>query len=64
MLLEFKPDADAAKRSTALGIPIKFACEPGKVGDTLPAQGEHTRQVLLEAGYTDTQIAALTEVST
>ena len=63
MLLEFKPGADAARRNTALGIPIKFASEPGQASGLLPALGEHTRQVLLEAGYTDAQIAALTEVS-
>ncbi len=63
MLLEFKPGDNAARRSTALGIPIKFASEPGKASGALPALGEHTRQVLLESGYTDAQIAALTEVS-
>ena len=41
MLLEFKPGDDAAKRRTALGIPIKFANEPGQASGALPTLGEH-----------------------
>lgn len=63
MLLESKPGDDPAKRSTVLGIPIKFKNEPGMVSHQLPALGEHTHQVLLEAGWTDAQIASLSNIA-
>jgi crotonobetainyl-CoA:carnitine CoA-transferase CaiB-like acyl-CoA transferase len=59
MRVEFKPDADPASRHSMLGIPIKFALEPGKVVDQVPALGEHTGEVLREAGCTQAQIDAL-----
>lgn len=63
MLLESKPGDDSAKRSTVLGIPIKFKNEPGMVNHQLPALGEHTHQVLLEAGWTDAQVASLSNIA-
>ncbi len=42
-----------------LGIPIKFAAEPGNVDPVVPALGEHTREVLRAAGYSDAQLDAM-----
>ncbi|WP_226575391.1 CaiB/BaiF CoA transferase family protein [Acuticoccus sediminis] len=35
----------------AIGLPIKFSDTPGKVARPSPRLGEHTREVLAEAGY-------------
>ncbi|MEO1687998.1 MAG: CoA transferase [Pseudomonadota bacterium] len=43
-------DADGAEH---IGIPLKFAEEPGRLNPALPALGEHTEQVLREAGLPD-----------
>ncbi len=45
--------------ATQLGIPIKFAREPGRTTFDLPALGQHTSEVMREAGWTPEQIAAL-----
>ncbi|WP_206454542.1 CaiB/BaiF CoA transferase family protein [Aurantimonas marina] len=37
----------------AIGLPIKFSETPGRVTRPAPLLGEHTREVLLEAGYDD-----------
>ena len=42
-----------------LGIPIKFALEPGNVRPNAPTLGEHTRSVLVEAGLTEDDIDRL-----
>jgi crotonobetainyl-CoA:carnitine CoA-transferase CaiB-like acyl-CoA transferase len=42
-----------------LGIPIKFRAEPGRVNFALPAIGEHNEELLLRAGLSREQIAAL-----
>ena len=44
-----------------LGLPVKMSRTPGRVEKPAPALGEHTEDVLREAGYTDEQIAAMTE---
>jgi alpha-methylacyl-CoA racemase len=44
-----------------LGIPIKLGRTPGRVEQPAPALGEHTDEVLREAGYSDEQIAAMKE---
>lgn len=56
MRVEFKPGDDPAKRMTVLGIPIKFQAEPGAVVAQLPALGEHTEEVLAEAGLSTDEI--------
>jgi crotonobetainyl-CoA:carnitine CoA-transferase CaiB-like acyl-CoA transferase len=53
MKIEF-PDGQ-----THLGIPIKFADEPGAVRPVAPAFGEHTRSVLAAVGYSEAQLDAL-----
>jgi crotonobetainyl-CoA:carnitine CoA-transferase CaiB-like acyl-CoA transferase len=42
-----------------LGIPIQFTQEPGAVRPVAPALGEHTREVLREAGMSDAEIEAV-----
>ncbi|MEK6277041.1 MAG: CaiB/BaiF CoA-transferase family protein [Actinomycetota bacterium] len=44
-----------------LGIPIKLGRTPGRVEQPAPALGEHTDDVLREAGYSDEQIAEMKE---
>lgn len=61
MRVEFKPGNDPAARSTVLGIPIKFAAEPGRVVAGAPALGEHTQEVLAQAGYSAAEIEAIRE---
>jgi len=42
-----------------LGSPISFSETPVQVGRSVPELGEHTRQVLTEAGFPTTEIDAL-----
>ena len=39
--------------------PVRFSDTPARAGESAPALGEHTDEVLREAGLTDTEIAAL-----
>jgi crotonobetainyl-CoA:carnitine CoA-transferase CaiB-like acyl-CoA transferase len=49
---------------THLGIPIKFANEPGQLRPAAPQLGEHTRSVLSAAGFTDAQLASMEQGGT
>jgi crotonobetainyl-CoA:carnitine CoA-transferase CaiB-like acyl-CoA transferase len=44
-----------------LGLPIKFGRTPGDATRPAPALGEHTEEVLREAGFGGEQIASLLE---
>jgi alpha-methylacyl-CoA racemase len=44
-----------------LGVPVKMSRTPGTVHSPAPALGEHTRDVLAEAGLSDEEIEALFE---
>ena len=44
-----------------LGLPVKFSDTPGKVQSGAPIYGQHTRDILLEYGYTEAEIQALLE---
>ena len=46
-------------RLKTLGSPIKLSATPPDVGRRAPLLGEHTDEVLAEAGYTGSEIAAL-----
>jgi len=59
MRLEFDPAHGGGRSSTQLGIPIKFRDEPGQVVPKTPDMGEHTREVLLEAGLSANVVDAL-----
>lgn len=52
-------DHPKAGRTHALGLPIKFSETPGKVVTPAPTLGQHTREVLRDAGYADAEIDAL-----
>ena len=45
-----------AGKVKAIGLPIKFSDTPGGVRKAAPLMGEHTREVLLETGFSDTEI--------
>jgi crotonobetainyl-CoA:carnitine CoA-transferase CaiB-like acyl-CoA transferase len=42
-----------------LGIPIKFADEPGTIRFDPPAHGEHSEEILRGLGYSDAELAAM-----
>jgi crotonobetainyl-CoA:carnitine CoA-transferase CaiB-like acyl-CoA transferase len=44
-----------------LGVPVKLSRTPGAPAGPGPALGEHTREVLAGAGYTEEEIASLLE---
>ena len=44
-----------------LGLPIKLSRTPGDAARAAPALGEHTEEVLREAGFGDEEVAALIE---
>ncbi len=50
MRLEFDTGGGPDGGVTELGIPIKFRNEPGRIRPELPALGEHTQEILREAG--------------
>ncbi|MCS6944212.1 MAG: CoA transferase [Sutterellaceae bacterium] len=50
-----------AGRTQALGCPLHFSATPTAIERPAPLLGEHTREVLREAGYSDAQIAALAD---
>ncbi|CAE7911754.1 Sugct, partial [Symbiodinium necroappetens] len=52
------PTAGAMK---TLGLPIKFSETPGGVARPAPLYGQHSREVLREAGYAEAEIEALVE---
>jgi alpha-methylacyl-CoA racemase len=37
----------------------RFSATPGRIGESPPAPGAHTRELLRDAGYTDATISAL-----
>jgi alpha-methylacyl-CoA racemase len=44
-----------------LGVPVKMSRTPGRVEKPAPALGEHTEQVLAEAGFSKEEIEAMKE---
>ncbi len=40
-------------------VPIRFSRSPGKPGRPAPRLGEHSTEILTEAGYDDAEIKAL-----
>lgn len=54
-------DHPAAGRTKALGPPVKFSATPGGVKRAAPLLGQHSREVLAEVGYSETEIARMIE---
>jgi crotonobetainyl-CoA:carnitine CoA-transferase CaiB-like acyl-CoA transferase len=50
-----------AGRVKAIGLPIKFSDTPGGVRRAAPLFGQHTREVLRENGFSDSEIEQLLE---
>ena len=44
-----------------LGMPVKLSRTPADTSRPAPAFGEHTDEVLAEAGYSEAEIAAMKE---
>ena len=42
-----------------IGIPVKLSRTPGRIRHRAPALGEHTREVLMQAGYSDSEVSSL-----
>ncbi|MEM6548347.1 MAG: CoA transferase [Pseudomonadota bacterium] len=42
-----------------IGLPVKFSATPGGIGRSAPLLGQHTREVLTEAGYAPAEIDAM-----
>ncbi len=54
MMVEFEdPELGTIKN---IGIPVKLSATPGKIRRRAPGLGEHTLEILLQAGYTREQI--------
>jgi crotonobetainyl-CoA:carnitine CoA-transferase CaiB-like acyl-CoA transferase len=41
------------------GLPVKLSATPGAIAQRPPLHGEHTRELLREAGYAEAEIEAL-----
>jgi crotonobetainyl-CoA:carnitine CoA-transferase CaiB-like acyl-CoA transferase len=48
-----------AGRVATIGLPVKFSATPGAVARAAPVYGEHTRELLKEAGYKDVEVDEL-----
>ncbi len=48
-----------AGKSGALGLPVKFSNTPGSIRRPAPVLGQHTREVLRDVGYTDSELENL-----
>jgi crotonobetainyl-CoA:carnitine CoA-transferase CaiB-like acyl-CoA transferase len=46
----------------AIGLPIKFSETPGGVRRPAPLLGQHTREVLCDHGFSDTEIDRMAEI--
>jgi crotonobetainyl-CoA:carnitine CoA-transferase CaiB-like acyl-CoA transferase len=52
-------DHPVAGRVETIGVPAKFSATPTEVSRPAPLFGQHTREVLTEAGFTSAEIEAL-----
>jgi crotonobetainyl-CoA:carnitine CoA-transferase CaiB-like acyl-CoA transferase len=50
--------ADGRKERT-VGVGIKLLGTPGEIRSPAPVTGEHTKEILLDLGYTETMIKEL-----
>ncbi len=54
-------DHPVVGKMKTLGVPVKLSETPGAVTRAAPLQGQHTREVLAEVGYTDEQLDSLSD---
>lgn len=54
-------DHPVAGTVKTIGMPVKFHETPGGIQRSAPLFGEHTTEVLLEIGFTDSEVAAMIE---
>ncbi|MBP0616154.1 CaiB/BaiF CoA transferase family protein [Jiella mangrovi] len=54
-------DHPVAGTVKAIGLPIKFSQTPGEIVRPAPLLGEHSREILREAGFSQEEIAAMVE---
>ena len=52
-------DHPKAGRMRTIGLPVKFSATPGGVNRAAPLLGQHTREVLAEAGFGEVEIDAM-----
>ncbi|MCL5775988.1 CoA transferase [Limibaculum sp. FT325] len=52
-------DHPVAGRVEAIGLPVKFSATPGGSTRPAPLLGQHTREILAEAGYAPAEIEAM-----
>jgi crotonobetainyl-CoA:carnitine CoA-transferase CaiB-like acyl-CoA transferase len=52
-------DHPVAGRVKTIGLPVKFSATPGGITRPAPLLGEHTREVLAEAGLAQDEIERL-----
>ena len=57
MLVELE-DAELGKVKN-IGVPVKLSATPGQIRHRGPALGEHSREVLLEHGFTEMGVEEL-----
>ena len=50
-----------AGETKVIGLPVKFADTPGKVQHAAPVFGQHTRELMLEHGFSEAEIKAMGE---
>lgn len=58
---EMVPELDhpVAGKVQTIGLPVKFSKTPGKVAAPAPLHGQHTREILVEIGYSNAEIDGL-----
>ena len=54
-------DDPAVGRMRTIGIPVKLSATPGSIRHRAPGLGEHSREILAEAGFSDQEVQRLVD---